>query len=586
MAVRLARGPRLRLSGLGPAESWPGPPATMTTTTPTPPGPPSFAWWAFDPSALAARKDDLGLRVSVCLPARDEDTTVGDIVAAVRRRLVDQLGLVDDLVVIDDGSSDRTAAVAADAGARVVRSADILPDAGPGQGKGNAIWKSLAACDGDVICWIDADIRNFDLHFVTGLIGPLLVEPRLQFVKGHYRRPLNGEPTGGGRVTELLARPLLSRFFPELAGFAQPLAGEYAGTRSLLESIPVVQGWGVEIGLLIDVVRAVGLANVGQVDLGVREHRNRPLRELAPQAMAVLLTTLRRAGIDPTSADAAELIRFEGEAGPVGELIEVSERPPIMSMPAYRKAPARRASVEGAASVLPYRTEGPPTVTEPDLTTDEPSRHATARALHSVVPQGGEADRSAVDRPRLVAAVRELLLAVGEDPDRDGLQRTPERVADMYLELFSGLHEDLARHLDVRFEADHDELVLVRDIPFASMCEHHLMPFIGTAHVGYIPGVDGRITGLSKLARLVDGVARRPQVQERLTSVVADVIESTLAPRGVIVVIEAEHLCMTMRGVRKPGSVTVTSAVRGLMRDDPAARGEAMSMLHGRSRSS
>jgi glucosyl-3-phosphoglycerate synthase len=558
-------------------------------TAPPPPGPPSFAWWAFDPATLAACKEERGLRVSLCLPARDEDTTVGDIVGAVRRRLVDQLGLVDDLVVIDDGSSDRTAEVAADAGARVVRSGDILPEAGPGQGKGNAIWKSLAACDGDIICWIDADIRNFELHFVTGLIGPLLSEPPIQFVKGHYRRPLNGEPTGGGRVTELLARPLLSRFFPELAGFAQPLAGEYAGTRALLESIPFVQGWGVEIGLLIDVVHAVGLANVAQVDLGVREHRNRPLSELAPQAMAILLTTLARAGIDPGSADAAELVRFDGEAGPVGELIEVNERPPIISVPAYRMARERDARPSSGTPSVAHRTEGTLAVTEPDLTFDPASRRAKGPALHSVPADDAPLDHPeapGVDRPRLVAAVRELLIAVGEDPSRDGLQRTPERVADMYLELFSGLHEDPSRHLDVRFEADHDELVLVRDIPFASMCEHHLMPFIGTAHVGYIPGVDGRITGLSKLARLLDGVARRPQVQERLTSVVADVIEATLAPRGVLVVIEAEHLCMTMRGVRKPGSVTVTSAVRGLLRDDAAARGEAMSMLHGRSRSS
>jgi GTP cyclohydrolase I len=397
---------------------------------------------------------------------------------------------------------------------------------------------------------------------------------------------------------------LLSRFFPELAGFAQPLAGEYAGTRTLLESLPLVQGWGVEIGLLIDVVRAVGLANVAQVDLGVREHRNRPLKELAPQAMAILLTTLGRAGVNPASAEAAELVRFEGEAGPVGELIEVNERPPIISVPAYRMARQRQAvgTVNGTPAV-PRHMEGQSPVTEPDLTLDERSPRADGRLLRSVPADGDRTDGdradsgdagvdradsgdAGVDRPRLVAAVRELLLAVGEDPDRDGLQRTPERVADMYLELFSGLHEDLARHLDVRFEADHDELVLVRDIPFASMCEHHLMPFIGAAHVGYIPGIDGRITGLSKLARLVDGVARRPQVQERLTSVVADVIESTLAPRGVLVVIEAEHLCMTMRGVRKPGSVTVTSAVRGLLRHDAAARGEAMSMLQGRSRSS
>ena len=176
----------------------------------------------------------------------------------------------------------------------------------------------------------------------------------------------------------------------------------------------------------------------------------------------------------------------------------------------------------------------------------------------------------------------ELLIAIGEDPTRDGLVRTPERVADMYAELCAGLTEDPSRHLEVRFEADHDELVLVRDIPFASLCEHHLMPFIGRAHLGYIPGIDGRITGLSKLARLVEGYARRPQVQERLTGQVADALVARLQPRGVIVVIEAEHLCMSMRGVRKPGAVTVTSAVRGLMRDDAAARAEAMSIIHGR----
>ena len=561
----------------------------MTATDPLPPGPPSFAWWAFDPATLAARKEERGLRVSVCLPARDEDTTVGDIVGPVRRRLVDHLGLVDEVVVIDDGSSDRTADVAAEAGARVVRSAEILAETGSGHGKGNVIWKSLAACDGDLICWIDADIRNFDLHFVTGLIGPLLSEPRIQFVKGHYRRPLNGEPTGGGRVTELLARPLLSRFFPELARFAQPLAGEYAGTRRLLESIPVVQGWGVEIGLLIDVVERVGLDAVAQVDLGVREHRNRPLHELAPQAMAILLTTLRRAGVDPASPDAAELLRFETEAGAVGELVEVSERPPIVSIPAYRAA--RRRRTPGGLLAVPRPQEGPlPVSISPSHPTGQQDlAEASGSALRAVPAVSTTADARAdvepavgptVDRPRLVAAVRELLLAVGEDPDRDGLRRTPERVADMYAELFAGLSEDPSRHLDVRFEADHDELVLVREIPFASMCEHHLMPFIGRAHVGYIPGVDGRITGLSKLARLVDGIARRPQVQERLTSTVADIIESTLAPRGAIVVIEAEHLCMTMRGVRKPGSVTVTSAVRGMLRDDAAARAEAMTMLH------
>ncbi len=184
-----------------------------------------------------------------------------------------------------------------------------------------------------------------------------------------------------------------------------------------------------------------------------------------------------------------------------------------------------------------------------------------------------------VDQPRIAAAIREILLAIGEDPDRDGLQRTPQRVAEMYAEILCGIHDDPSRHLEVMFEADHDEMVMVRDIAFASVCEHHLVPFIGRAHVAYIPGRDGRITGLSKLARLVDGFAKRPQVQERLTSQVADCLVERLDPRGVLVVVEAEHLCMSMRGVRKPGALTVTSAVRGLFRDDSATRAEAMNLI-------
>jgi len=187
-----------------------------------------------------------------------------------------------------------------------------------------------------------------------------------------------------------------------------------------------------------------------------------------------------------------------------------------------------------------------------------------------------------VDKARIAAAVREIILAIGEDPERDGLLRTPERVASMYEELFCGLRDSPDQHLAVTFEAGHDEMVMVRDIPMASMCEHHLLPFIGRAHVAYIPGEDGRITGLSKLARLVDSYARRPQVQEQLTTQIADEIERTLQPRGVLVVIEAEHLCMSMRGVRKPGSETVTSAVRGLFRDNPATRAEALDFIHRR----
>jgi GTP cyclohydrolase I len=184
-----------------------------------------------------------------------------------------------------------------------------------------------------------------------------------------------------------------------------------------------------------------------------------------------------------------------------------------------------------------------------------------------------------VDIERVEKAVREILIGIGEDPDRDGLLRTPRRVAEMYAEICSGLHEDPSRHLVVTFEANHDEMVLVRDIALYSICEHHLAPFHGRAHVAYIPGDDGRITGLSKLARLVDGFAKRPQVQERLTSQIADAIVEVLQPRGAFVMIEAEHLCMSMRGVRKPGTLTLTSAVRGLFKDSAATRAEVMSLI-------
>jgi GTP cyclohydrolase I len=189
-----------------------------------------------------------------------------------------------------------------------------------------------------------------------------------------------------------------------------------------------------------------------------------------------------------------------------------------------------------------------------------------------------------VDRARIEKAVHELLLALGEDPDREGLQRTPARVADLYVEVAGGLADDPGEHLGVTFAADHDEMVMVRDIDLVSLCEHHLAPFVGKVHVAYIPSEEGRITGLSKLARLVDGYARRLQVQERLTTQIADTLERVLAPRGVLVVVEAEHLCMSMRGVHKPGASTVTSAVRGLFRDNAATRAEAMAFVHRGSR--
>jgi len=207
---------------------------------------------------------------------------------------------------------------------------------------------------------------------------------------------------------------------------------------------------------------------------------------------------------------------------------------------------------------------------------DEPEPSA-ARRLPADRPD--DPDPGPVDLARIEAAVREILAAIGEDPDRDGLLDTPSRVARMYAEVFAGLRESPQHHLEVQFEANHDEMVMVRDIALTSMCEHHLVPFIGKAHVAYIPNNDGRVTGLSKLARLVDAYAMRPQVQERLTTQIADELERTLQPRGVLVVIEAEHLCMSMRGVRKPGSTTVTSAVRGLFRENTATRFEAMRFI-------
>ncbi|EKU45287.1 MULTISPECIES: GTP cyclohydrolase I FolE [Brevibacterium] len=187
-------------------------------------------------------------------------------------------------------------------------------------------------------------------------------------------------------------------------------------------------------------------------------------------------------------------------------------------------------------------------------------------------------ERPTIDHDRIAAAVREILFAVGENPDREGLQETPARVARAYEEIFAGLHRDPAEILSVTFDISHEEMVLVRDIDLYSMCEHHLVPFHGVAHVGYIPAKNGKVTGLSKLARLVEVYARRPQVQERLTSQIADALMKHLEPQGAIVVVEAEHLCMTMRGVRKPGASTITSAVRGQLRE-PASRAEAMSLI-------
>ena len=285
----------------------------------------------YDPVALAAAKGST--TVSVCLPARDEEATVGPIVATIRRELVDAIGLVDEVVVIDDHSSDRTAAVAAQAGARVVQAASVLPDHGPGHGKGGALWKSLHVSTGDVVVWCDADVHDFDCRFVYGLLGPLLQDPDVSFVKGFYERPLDGQARGGGRVTELVARPLLTMLFPDLADVVQPLSGEYAGRRRVLEAVPFVEGYGVDIGLLIDIARREGVGSLAQVDLGQRVHRNRQLHELSPMAAQVLQAMLRRAapGLVPD-----RFVMRPPELAPVE--ISYRERPPLAGVDAYREA--------------------------------------------------------------------------------------------------------------------------------------------------------------------------------------------------------------------------------------------------------
>ena len=287
-------------------------------------------------SVLVAAKARHGYTVSVCLPARDEEATVGRVVATVRRDLVERLQVVDEIVVMDDGSTDATGDAARVAGAHVYRVDELLPELPPGIGKGNAMWKSLYVCQGDLLCWVDADIRNFRADFVTRLLAPLLTDPDVGMVKGFYRRPLHDSPTGGGRVTELMARPVLSYLFPTLTRFVQPLSGEYAARRSILEAVPFVEGWGVEIGLLLDVVHQFGIQSVSQVDLGVRAHRNRPLEQLGPQALAILATALRRAGLDACDPPfAAELVRYDERLAPERIPVVVHERPPMVTVPTY-----------------------------------------------------------------------------------------------------------------------------------------------------------------------------------------------------------------------------------------------------------
>jgi glucosyl-3-phosphoglycerate synthase len=300
---------------------------------------------AWDRNELAASKGST--RVSVALPARNEELTVGAIVATLREELVEQVPLIDELVVVDSGSEDRTAVVAAAAGARVVRQDLVLPGLEDRPGKGEALWKALHVTDGDVVAYIDADLHDFDPQFAVGLLGPLLSDPGVEFVKAFYDRPLDTGhtmlPAGGGRVTEILARPLLNLHWPSLAGFVQPLAGEYAGRRSLLEAVPFVSGYGVEIALLVDVVERVGLDAMCQVDLGSRKHRNSSdaaLGRMAAQVYLALQSRIERYGHGQMTVDPSPYLTqytrdgdgFAHETCHVG----VTERPPMAEMDVER----------------------------------------------------------------------------------------------------------------------------------------------------------------------------------------------------------------------------------------------------------
>jgi glucosyl-3-phosphoglycerate synthase len=273
-----------------------------------------------------------GCTVSVCLPARDEAPTIATIVGTIRRQLMERVALVDEVLVVDDHSTDDTAALARQAGATVVPAAEVLADHAPHPGKGDALWASLFASRGDLVVWCDADIRNFDERFVVGVLGPLLTSPRVGFVKGFYRRPLRDDGEGGGRVTELVARPLISALFPHLGGLVQPLSGEYGGRRELLERVPFRHGYAVDLGLVVDLTARYGTGILAQVDLGTRIHRNRPLRELGPQAAAIWAMALERGERGHRLGD--ELVLLRPHLGDVA--VRVGQRPPLVEVEAYR----------------------------------------------------------------------------------------------------------------------------------------------------------------------------------------------------------------------------------------------------------
>jgi glucosyl-3-phosphoglycerate synthase len=305
-----------------------------------------------DLDVLLRAKRRGGHRISVVLPARNEEATVGSLVADLRAQWMQRVPLVDELLVVDSDSTDATAALARAAGADVVASSDVLPAHGSRPGKGEALWKSLAATTGDLLVFLDADLLGDVAHYVPGLLGPLLADPQVLYVKGCYTRPLEStgrsEPTGGGRVTELTARPLLNALWPELAGFVQPLGGEYAGRRSALELVPFVSAYGVEIGLLLDLLGLGGLHALAQVDLGVRRHTSQSQEALGQMAGQVVSAVLARAGSRHAPLDASGLLtqfRHDGTAFvPRSSAVAVDQRPPMATVPEYR---AQQAGMAG-----------------------------------------------------------------------------------------------------------------------------------------------------------------------------------------------------------------------------------------------
>lgn len=315
----------------------------------------SYAAKQFAVADLVAAKR--GERVSVVLPALNEERTVGGIVEVIRRDLVEAVPLVDELVVVDSGSTDRTIQVARAAGAQVVQARHVLPAAGHLAGKGEVLWKSLHVTSGDLVVFIDADLRTFASSFLTGLLGPLLTEPGVGFVKATHDRALATSEgialTGGGRVTELVARPLLNAFWPQLSGFVQPLSGQCAGRRELLEQVPFVSGYGVETGLLIDLLGLAGLNALGQVDLGWLSHAHQSDHALGRMAAQVLQTVLTRLSGRPAASD--ELVQFfraaSGAYEPVSWDVSVQQRPPMVQIPAYREARVTDRRTDGGRSV-------------------------------------------------------------------------------------------------------------------------------------------------------------------------------------------------------------------------------------------